>query len=287
MNGTPQISSPPLNLRINNTINVTLSTKLSATLALFFYVLFTAQHTFSTETDKRKSVAKKPVIVLIIDDVGNNLSKGKQFLDLDAAITLSILPFSPHGKTIAKMARQQGKEVILHSPMAPLYHSSPPGGLTLDMDKSQFIHLLDQQIQAVPHATGINNHMGSALTRNVIAMSWVMQELKKRGLYFIDSRTTAESIAWHTALHYRVPSWKRDVFLDNQRDVEAISKQFTKLVETAHKKGIAFAIGHPYDETLVALKAFLTSQLSEKVEIKSPSQLQHWANASYLPNNFE
>ncbi|GAA6167009.1 divergent polysaccharide deacetylase family protein [Sessilibacter corallicola] len=251
---------------------------------LICYSLFLLQSFAATDNP---STATKPVIVIIIDDVGHNLRKGRELIDLNGQITLSILPFSPHGKTIAHLAHNQGKEVILHSPMAPLNHTSPPDGLTLDMDKARFVRLLNQQINDIPNVSGINNHMGSALTRNVIAMSWVMQELKKRDLYFIDSRTTAESIAWHTALHYRVPSWKRDVFLDNQRDVSAINKQLNKLVKKAKEKGIAFGIGHPYDETITALKGFLNSQAAHNIEIRSPSQLDSWIKVKYASNNLE
>lgn len=141
-------------------------------------------------------------------------------------------------------------------PMEPMNNRRlGPGGLKLDMTQSQFNEALRSAIAAIPHAKGLNNHMGSLLTRHPGHMEWLMQGLKKSSIrYFIDSRTTHHTVALQLAKEHQVPTRKRDVFLDDDPSIEGVEEQFQRLVRVAHKLGGAIAIGHPYETTLTLLE---------------------------------
>ncbi|MEW7978224.1 MAG: divergent polysaccharide deacetylase family protein [Candidatus Sedimenticola endophacoides] len=197
-----------------------------------------------------------PTITLIIDDMGNRRAWGEAALEIPGAVTYSFLPHTPHAERLARLARGQGKGVMLHLPMESAEgYRLGPGGLTLHQTEEEFRHTLATALEAVPHVQGVNNHMGSLLTRHPGAMGWLMQGLREHGpLFFIDSRTTARSQARAVALEYAVPSAGRNVFLDNQRDPEAILAQFQRLVRIARSEGHAIGIGHPYPETSQVLR---------------------------------
>lgn len=148
---------------------------------------------------------------------------------------------------------------MLHLPMEPVAtRPLGPGGLTLQMSRSDFVRTVTDGLAAVPHVRGVNNHMGSLLTRHPGQMAWLMNAISSFGpLYFIDSRTTAESVALELADEHRIPHRKRDVFLDNQRSPALIRRQFEKLVQLARRDGAAVGIGHPYPETLTVLEQLL------------------------------
>ena len=129
------------------------------------------------------------------------------------------------------------------------------GGLLLNMGEAEFKERLTAGIEAIPYASGLNNHMGSLLTSRPLQMQWLMDTLhKKSQLYFIDSRTTPQTIALQLAQKSQIPSRQRDIFLDNDPSPAAIREQFNRLVKHARKMGSAVAIGHPYDTTLALLE---------------------------------
>ncbi len=211
---------------------------------------------------------------IIIDDLGYNAELGRRIVDLPGDITLAILPFTPHGQELATTGYRQGKEIILHAPMSnsrdlPL----GPGGLTSDMDQDEFQQALEKMLAAVPHIRGLNNHMGSQLTRETRPMTWLMAELADRGLYFVDSRTSAESQALRVAQSRRLPSVKRDLFLDNQRDITLIRQQLQKALVLAQRRGRALAIGHPYPETLTVLEELPALLATTGVRLVKVSEL--------------
>jgi len=221
------------------------------------------------------TAADKPVLIsIIIDDIGNNLHHGQRAIALPGAITYSVLPFTPFGKRLAKQAHQQGKEVMLHLPMdnsrgRPL----GPGGLTFKQERAFFEQQMAKAIATTPYVSGINNHMGSGLTTSVERMQWLMQELKKYPLYFVDSRTSAVSVAAHTALALKIPTLERDIFLDHEATPEFTEQQFNRLIKKARIKGNAVAIGHPYPSTLDYLEKILPQLESLGVRLVPPSQL--------------
>lgn len=194
-------------------------------------------------------------LAIIIDDIGYNLDLGRRTADLPGDFTLAVLPFTPHGSELAGRAYQRGKEIMLHAPMSN-HHQYPlgRGGLVSGMPRAEFLAVLRQNLANIPHVQGVNNHMGSQLTEQVEPMGWLMEELKRRGLYFVDSRTSAQTRALIVAEAIQLPSRKRDVFLDNERSLDNIRYQLRRAVKLAQQQGSAIAIGHPYPETLAELE---------------------------------
>lgn len=192
----------------------------------------------------------RSTLVLIIDDLGYQWRNGLAAVELPGKITLAVLPHTPHARRIAQAGFDAGKEIILHAPMSNEGGMSlGAGGLTAEMSRQEFDHALARALDAVPHVRGVNNHMGSELTQLPTQMSWLMQALLRRDLYFVDSRTSAATVAAEIATTYRVPNLSRAVFLDNERTPEAIAGHFTRLVRLAEQDGVAVGIGHPYPET--------------------------------------
>ena len=170
---------------------------------------------------------------------------------------------------------------MLHAPMSNV-HNIPLGknGLTETMNEARFKDALNDSLDSIPHISGVNNHMGSLLTQKALPMEWLMESLRQRQLYFIDSRTTSHSIAWDIAQQLDIPSLKRDVFLDHEQTHTFIHKQFTRLTQLAKKQGYAVAIAHPYPETIRYLKKHLPSLEQKGIELVSASELVR----SYSPN---
>ncbi len=199
------------------------------------------------------------LLSIIIDDVGNNYERARETIDLPGPVTISILPRLAHSRRVAEEAHRQGHEVMLHQPMASLHHNVlGPGGLTLDHTRADLRAVLSANLASVPYASGVNNHMGSLLTSEARSMRWFMDLLRQRGgLYFVDSRTNAGSVALQAARADGVPTARRDVFLDNERDPVAIARRLGEAVRLARLKGSAIAIAHPYPETLQVLRRAL------------------------------
>lgn len=213
-------------------------------------------------------------LVMVIDDVGNNYAQGHAMVTLEGPLTLAFLPHTPHAKNLAEEAYKNGKEVILHAPMEnSVDFPLGPGALTQDLSKAEFQQTLTQAITATPHIQGVNNHMGSALTQNTQAMAWVMEVLKKQQLYFIDSLTSAKSVAYQQALHYQLPALRRQVFLDNDKSEAGLTRQWNKALNIAKAKGSVVLIGHPYDESHAFLAQQLPKLAAEGVELIPASQL--------------
>lgn len=199
----------------------------------------------------------KPSIAIIIDDLGNRYAEGLRAVSLAGRLTCAFLPHTPYARRLAEKAFAQGKEVMLHLPMESAQpRTLGPGGLTLDMGEQRFKAQVLGDLGSVPHVVGINNHMGSLLTRHPGHMAWLMETLVSVGdLYFVDSRTTPKTIARRIAHEYRIPSLERDVFLDARPgDSDFVRSQFRRLLVEARHQGTAVAIAHPLLETLAVLE---------------------------------
>jgi len=216
-----------------------------------------------------------PAIAIIIDDLGDRRAAGERALDLAGPITYSLLPHTPHAVRLARLAHASGKEVMLHLPMeAQRGNRLGPGGLTLSMDRARLLETVAANLGSIPHVAGVNNHMGSLLTRHSDRMGWLMEELKRRGkLYFVDSRTTPGTVAGREAEAHGVPTVNRDIFLDAIRSHAFVSSQFKRLVEQARATGWAVGIGHPYPETLTVLEELLPRLREQGVELVPVSTL--------------
>ncbi len=213
-------------------------------------------------------------LAIIIDDIGYNQSQSERAARLQGAFTLSVLPFTPHGLTTAKLAHGLGKEIMLHLPMSTINNMPVgKGGLVSGMEKAAFLDTVRQDLEAVPHIQGVNNHMGSRLTQEAEPMEWLMAELRPRGLYFVDSRTSAQTKALDIATRFQVPGLKRDVFLDDLNETKAIEYQLNRAIQFARQRGSAVAIGHPYPATLAVLEKAQLLLLEQGVELVPISRL--------------
>lgn len=213
-------------------------------------------------------------IAIVIDDLGNNLALGRRAVELPGPLGFAILPLRRQTVALADYAHQLNREVIVHIPMENKENKGlGPGALKASMNREIFNQNLMAAIQSVPHRQGVSNHMGSLLTENPEHMDWLMTALSALPLYFIDSRTSKETVAYQTARKHRIGSLKRDVFLDNETRYEAIDYQFNRLLDLARSNGSALAIGHPYPGTLAYLEKALPELESRGIRLVSPSQL--------------
>ena len=189
--------------------------------------------------------------------MGNRLTLGRRAVNLPGVMTYAFLPHAPHSKSLAEKAHEQNKQVMLHQPMAAQSHRKMGlGGMGESLTAEQLEKILNDNLASVPYAEGINNHMGSLLTRQKNMMDMFMQSIAHRGnLFFVDSRTTSTSVALQEARENGIASTTRDIFLDNTKSVDVINKQIDALITKAKRKGYALAIGHPYRETLEVLES--------------------------------
>jgi len=163
---------------------------------------------------------------------------------------------------------------MLHLPMQAIERRVDAGALTRQQSREEFLATLRDDLQRIPYIRGVNNHMGSLLTQIPERMQWVMEELARhKDLFFIDSRTTPRTVAYHQAVNQGLPSLRRNVFLDNNTDITAINRQFIKLLAIARRQGTAVAIGHPYPETLTYLENMLPALPLLGIQLLPASQL--------------
>jgi polysaccharide deacetylase 2 family uncharacterized protein YibQ len=201
------------------------------------------------------ATAGQPLVAIILDDMGYDRTLGEAALQLPAGMTYAFLPRAPHTHSLAAKAQRQQREIMLHLPMQTEDDRKlDAGGLNMYMDETEFRHTLQDDLATLPGAVGVNNHMGSLLTRHPGAMAWLMRGLAEHGhLYYVDSRTHVATVAEQEARELGLPAARRDVFLDNQADPQYIRGQLRLLVRKARRQGSAIAIGHPYLETIAVL----------------------------------
>tara|TARA_B100001971_G_scaffold205282_1_gene222558 strand:- start:123 stop:950 length:828 start_codon:yes stop_codon:yes gene_type:complete len=218
--------------------------------------------TAAKETIEESSAATAPIqtkgeIGLIIDDFGyrnDEISDG--FLHLDVNLTCAVIPGHAYSSTFGEKAVSRGHEVIVHMPMENVGENRGEEEFVLRVDmkpdavKNRVYDALDQ----IPEAIGMNNHQGSQATADPGVMNSVAAVLKERNKFFIDSRTTPETVAESIMNNWKVPSARRNVFLDNDHDEEKITRQLLSLVEIAERDGSAIGIGHVKQNTLNVLR---------------------------------
>ena len=203
----------------------------------------------------------RPLIAVVIDDAGLNRAGTARLNSLPSPLTISFISYAGDLDRQTAKARAAGHEIFLHVPMAPQSSTSDPGPRALlpELPESEIRDRLDWALSRFSGFVGVNNHMGSRFTRDESAMATVLQELKDRGLAFLDSRTTDESVGGRVAKRIGMPFAIRDVFLDHEIDADEIRKQLRRLEERARRRGSAKAIGHPHRITLDVLEVWLPS----------------------------
>lgn len=211
-------------------------------------------------TPKGEGSESLPKVAIIIDDVGFDVDLARSFLDLKSPLTLSVLPTAPHAQAIAREAVGRGVEVLLHLPMEPKESNGEgpgAGALLANMGEEEFVGTLNGHLSKIEGVKGVNNHMGSLLSEREDKMALLFRELRKRNLFYVDSRTTPQTVAAKVAAEMKVPVASRSVFLDNELSQEAMKIQWDRLLALAREQDYAVMIAHPHRETLVFLKGHL------------------------------
>ncbi|MDG1462572.1 MAG: divergent polysaccharide deacetylase family protein [Gammaproteobacteria bacterium] len=223
-----------------------------------------------------KSFDQLPVIAIIIDDLGQQLDYGLDVARLPGPVACSLLPHTPWAKQIGDAAAQSGKEVMLHLPLQPMETNrlSGIGEISLDNSRDELRLILAADLTTVPHVSGINNHMGSLITRHPGHMDWLMEEIATyENLFFVDSYTSAQSVGLKLAREHGIPATRRQVFLDDVPGTDNLHFEFDRLVQLAKVDGQALAIGHPYPETIGFLQKVIPHLSDYGVRLVSVSQL--------------
>jgi uncharacterized protein len=218
--------------------------------------------------------AHSPRLAIVIDDLGSDPAQADALFRLAYRLTLSVLPHHSNSAEIAEEAHRRGYQVMLHLPMA-----SNAGALdeAVELHPGMDLHAVqntfDAMLETVPYAAGVNNHEGSLGTSDQKLMDELMPLLHQNKLFFIDSRTTAATVAETAAHAAGVPATSRNVFLDDDQSTGAIRKQFVLAIQDARKKGSALAIGHPHPETLQVLAEMLPEAQRQGVTLVFASDL--------------
>lgn len=224
---------------------------------------------------RARVTAPGATISIIIDDMGQQRGAGLRAIELPGPVALSFLPGTQFAHSQAELGFRRGKEILLHLPLEPGGNARAyPTAITHGAAEPQLKAFFEEALASVPHAVGVNNHQGSLMTELIQPMNWLMSSIRSHaGLYFIDSRTSANSVAYRAALAHRIPAGERSVFLDDDPSIEAVRFQFRRLLERAHKQGRALAIGHPNVSTLTVLEEELPQLATYGVRLVSPGEM--------------
>jgi polysaccharide deacetylase 2 family uncharacterized protein YibQ len=198
-------------------------------------------------------------MVIIVDDLGFNKETIDKLLEIPAPISFAVLPNLPYSQYAAQMAYNKGRDVILHLPMEP--HSSRYKGvntvgsmLLVGLPKDEILSKLEKDLASVPYIIGVSNHMGSKFTENGELMEFILERIKSKGLFFVDSRTSPRTTGFQIAKRLGMKAAERDVFLDKgSRGANYIRSQVEKLIKVSKKNGYAIGICHPYPDTIKVL----------------------------------
>lgn len=216
-----------------------------------------------------------PKLAVIIDDIGFN-RRFSDLIEINVPITLAVIPFTPYSLEAASKGNLAGMEVMLHFPMEPKgYPASDPGkgALLISMSREAILGQTIASLNAIPNIKGVNNHMGSSFTEYSEGMEIVLSEIKKRNLFFVDSKTSMKSTGYSLSKSMDIRTAERNIFLDNVQTEEAITHQLMEAVKVAKHKGQAVAIGHPYPETVNVLKRLAPGLKDKGIDLVFASDL--------------
>lgn len=213
-------------------------------------------------------------LAILLDDAGQAMDLVPRAAQLPPAIAVAVLPFLPHSAETATELHNAGHEIWLHLPMEATGAENPgPGAILVGMTSDEIRTTVHSALNNVPHVVGVNNHMGSKATANLRTMTWVMQELSPRGMAFLDSRTTVQTVAEDAARAQGIPTGRRHVFLDNVRQRAAVRAQLDEAIYRARSEGEAVAIGHLTEVTIDVLTTEAPGLSDRGVDLVSPSGL--------------
>jgi len=211
----------------------------------------------------------KPLIAIVIDDMGIDRKRSDMAIGLKAPLTLSFLTYAKDLKGQTKKARLRGHELLLHVSMEPRSSEVDPGpnSLLINLSEQELRRRLDWGFSRFPNYVGLNNHMGSKFTSDSKSMRIVIEEIKRRGLLFLDSRTSSKTVGAKLAREMGVPAVERNIFLDHENNIKAVNAQLAKVEKIARRIGAVVAIGHPRDATIKALQTWLKSLESKGFQL--------------------
>jgi len=204
--------------------------------------------------------AAKGRLAIVIDDMGEDVAMAQNLAKLGVPVAFSIWPDSSHHEEVLKIAKANGREILIHLPMQPIgYPKVHPGphALLLTMTAEEIKATVKRAVKRVHGAIGLNNHMGSEFTQSALGMRSALSAMSADGLFFLDSRTSAATVGAAEAKHLGLRTYQRDVFIDNELNDAAIIKQLHRAESIAREKGQAIAIGHPHRQTIAALRLWL------------------------------
>lgn len=205
-----------------------------------------------------RPAAGRPLIAIVIDDMGVDRVRSARTIDLPAPLTLSFLPYAEDLQRQTALARRHGHELMVHVPMEPMgFENAGPGVLRTRQSLEDILQQLRGDLDRFDGFVGINNHMGSRFTSYPAGMAVVIAELRRRGLLWLDSRTTSSTVGMALAGDFRIPHVDRDTFLDHDPSGAAVRRQLVETEAIARRRGSAIAIGHPKDATIEALRTWL------------------------------
>lgn len=234
----------------------------------------------SVHASKRKILdkieIKRPLVAIVIDDMGINQKRTKDIITLKAPLTSSFLTYGNHLAALAEQAEHSGHEIMIHAPMEPKVKADlAPDTLLVDMNEAQIETTFEQMLNKFNQirVSGINNHMGSRFTEDKTKLGYVMAVLKQQKMFFLDSKTTASSKGKELAEADGVDYAARDVFLDNENDYQYIMQQLEKTEKIAARKGFAIAICHPKSQTFLALQDWLTELENKNIQLVHVSEI--------------
>ncbi|HDQ04418.1 MAG TPA: divergent polysaccharide deacetylase family protein [Deltaproteobacteria bacterium] len=225
-------------------------------------------------TDKITPPRKR--IAIVIDDIGYDLRPVRNLMEIDADITFAVLPFLAYSRQSAEMLNKKNCEILLHLPMEPVsYPAEKPGegALFTDMNDMEILHQLGKNIEAVPYIAGVNNHMGSKFMQDRGKLAVVFAQLKSQDLFFIDSRTVPDSEAVAVAREIGLSIAERKMFIDNKRDYDEIYKNLMSVALNPEDNSPVILIGHPYPETIRAIRDAAGQLRKEGIVIVPVSQI--------------
>lgn len=220
------------------------------------------------------TINSSPKIAIIIDDIGYRKTDFSA-LSLDGQFTYAIVPYAPHTQTIANAVHNSQREVMAHVPMEAVdnNHLLGKGALRVEMSEQETRQKIRDILNNIPNVSGINNHMGSRFTTHPKQLGWLMDELSQQQLYFLDSKTTAYSMAERVAVRHGLRTGHRHIFLDNQLDKEYLTKQFNKLVAISKRYNYAIAIAHPHPQSIAFLREKVETLKALGIELVPVSAL--------------
>ncbi len=208
--------------------------------------------------------------------MGFSIDRARDILNINVPVSFAVLPYRTYSTEIANEANAMGRDVLLHLPMEPVdYPKNDPGegSVFLSMSDEEISGQVAMDIDAVPHIIGVNNHMGSKFSENREKMMVVLNTVREKKLFYLDSRTSPKTTGFNLAKEIGLRALDRNVFLDNDQDVAYTLTKFEELIEIAKKSGFAVAIGHPHPTTIAALEKMVERFESEGIEVVPVSSL--------------